>query len=81
MILPCTRDKTAIYMSMRGLLVKANIVPSAPILVTLMSEALDSSETSLLTKAKWHNTPEDDILHSHRRENFKSYIALTSWTL
>jgi hypothetical protein len=25
--------------------------------------------------------PEDDILHSHRRENLKSYIALASWTL
>jgi hypothetical protein len=25
--------------------------------------------------------PEDDILHSHSRENFKSYIALTGWTL
>jgi hypothetical protein len=25
--------------------------------------------------------PEDDILHSHCRENLKSYIALTSWTL
>jgi hypothetical protein len=25
--------------------------------------------------------PEDDILHSHRRENLKSYIALTRWTL
>jgi hypothetical protein len=25
--------------------------------------------------------PEDDILHSHCRGNFKSYIALTSWTL
>jgi hypothetical protein len=25
--------------------------------------------------------PEDDILHSHRRENRKSYIALTGWTL
>jgi hypothetical protein len=25
--------------------------------------------------------PEDDILHSHRRENLKSYIALTGWTL
>jgi hypothetical protein len=25
--------------------------------------------------------PEDDILHSHRRENLKSYIALTDWTL
>jgi hypothetical protein len=25
--------------------------------------------------------PEDDILHSHRSENLKSYIALTGWTL
>jgi hypothetical protein len=25
--------------------------------------------------------PEDDILHSHRLEDLKSYIALTGWTL
>jgi hypothetical protein len=25
--------------------------------------------------------PEDGILHSHLRENLKSYIALTGWTL
>jgi hypothetical protein len=25
--------------------------------------------------------PEDDILHSDRRENLKSYMALTGWTL
>jgi hypothetical protein len=25
--------------------------------------------------------PEDDILHSHRRENLKCYIELTGWTL
>jgi hypothetical protein len=25
--------------------------------------------------------PEDDILHSHRRENLKSYIALSGWSL
>jgi hypothetical protein len=25
--------------------------------------------------------PEDGILHSHRRENLKSYVALTGWTL
>jgi hypothetical protein len=25
--------------------------------------------------------PEDDILHSQCRENLKSYIALTGWTL
>jgi hypothetical protein len=25
--------------------------------------------------------PEEEILHSHRRENLKSYIELTCWTL
>jgi hypothetical protein len=25
--------------------------------------------------------PEDDNLHIHRRENLKSYITLTGWTL
>jgi hypothetical protein len=27
------------------------------------------------------NIPEDDVLHSHRREHLKSFIALTGWTL
>jgi hypothetical protein len=51
------------------------------ILVTLMMEAIRSSETSVLTKATRSYISEDDILHSHRRENLKSYIALTVWTL
>jgi hypothetical protein len=25
--------------------------------------------------------PEDGVLNSHRRENLKSYMALTGWTL
>jgi hypothetical protein len=39
-----------------------------------MMEALSSPETSVITRAKGHNIPEDDILHSHRSENLKSYI-------
>jgi hypothetical protein len=48
------------------LLVIANL-PSSPILVNLMLEALSFSETSA-----WPNIPEGGILHSHRRENIKS---------
>jgi hypothetical protein len=49
---------------------------NSPILVTLMMEALSSSETSVLTRATRRNNPEDTILHSHCSENLKSYILL-----
>jgi hypothetical protein len=63
------------------LLVTANVDPSSPILVTLMMHAKLSSETSIITRATRRNIPEDDILHSYRRINLKSYIALTGWPL
>jgi hypothetical protein len=49
------------------LLVSANVIPSSPILVTLMMEAIRFSETSVLTRATQRNFPEDGILQSWRR--------------
>jgi hypothetical protein len=75
------RRTLVLLRSGRLLLVTASVVPSSQILVILMKEALSSSETSVLTRATRRNIPEEAIFHSHRRENLKSYITLTGWTL
>jgi hypothetical protein len=69
------------HCSVFQLLVTANIVPSTLIRVTVMMEAISSSDTSVLTRATRRHIPEDGIIHSHCRKNLRSYIALTGWTL
>jgi hypothetical protein len=58
-----------------SLLVTAN-VSNSPILVTLMMQAIRSSESSVLIKDTRRYIREDGILHSHRRGNLKSEIVL-----
>jgi hypothetical protein len=75
------RRNTMPACSVFRLLVTANVVPSSPILVTLMTEAIRYSEKSVLTRAARRNIPADDVLYIHRQENLKCYIALTGWAL
>jgi hypothetical protein len=49
--------KTLAVTSNRRTLRRMNVVPSSPILVTLMKEGLSSSETSVPTIATWRNIP------------------------
>jgi hypothetical protein len=66
-----SRGMLVFLRSVLRFLVTAN-VPSSPILVTLMMEAIRFSESSVLTRATLRKISEDGIFHSHHRENMKS---------
>jgi hypothetical protein len=73
-----SEERSAFIRSVRRLLVTANAVPSSPILVTLIMEAIRSSETLVLTRATRRNVPEDGILHSYYRENLQLLFVVNT---
>jgi hypothetical protein len=68
----------------RAALVRTDVsdeLSASIIRVTGISELGMLAEMSVLTRATRRNVLEDDILHSYRRWNLKSYIVLTVWCL
>jgi hypothetical protein len=56
--LAATSNRRLVFLlSVRRFLVTASVVPTSPILVTLMTEVLNSSETPVLTIATRRNIP------------------------
>jgi hypothetical protein len=56
------------------------VVPTSPILVALMVEAIHSTKTPVLTRAIRRNIPEDGIPYT-MLSNYKDYFTLLYFTL
>jgi hypothetical protein len=64
------------------LLLNANVVPSSQIFITLIMDAIRSSETPVLTRATRRNIPEDAILDTQRLSycSTSSAVEYRTWT-
>jgi hypothetical protein len=74
-LLAVTSKQYQFLRSLLLLLVTTNVVPSSPILVILTMEVIRSSETSVFTRTTRDNILEYSSLHSHDRNNLKSYTS------
>jgi hypothetical protein len=79
--LAITNNRKVVLPGMLRLSITVNVVPSSPILVTLVMESIIYSKMSVLAIASRHNIPKDGIPYSQRSKNLKSYTALTGWAL
>jgi hypothetical protein len=61
------------------LIVPVNIVHNSRIISTMEMEAIHFSESSVIKRAIRRHISEDDILHSHRRENLKFYMTYSGF--